>query len=77
MTGGTIKGNVESGLFVAILLLGGISGGHFNPAVTIAFIIQQGVTVVEGILYIISQLIGGTMGNFFQIFSNFPFFLIF
>jgi aquaporin Z len=46
------------GLLAAIFAFGGISGGHFNPAVTIAMILDKRAPVVEGVAYIVAQIIG-------------------
>ena len=48
------------GLLVAGI--GGISGGHINPAVTFAMMITGNVTVVRGLMYIVAQLIGACIG---------------
>jgi len=50
-------------LSVMISALGGVSGGHFNPAVTIGFLVTKKQEVGAGISYIISQLIGATDKN--------------
>ncbi|KRM11972.1 aquaporin [Paucilactobacillus suebicus] len=44
---------------------GGISGGHFNPAVTTAMLINRRIGVVDAIFYIISQIIGAICASFF------------
>ena len=46
------------GLLAAIFAFGHISGGHFNPAVTIAMILDKRTTAVDGAGYIIAQVIG-------------------
>jgi aquaporin Z len=46
------------GLLAAIFAFGGISGGHFNPAVTIAMILDKRAPLVEGVAYIVAQIIG-------------------
>jgi aquaporin Z len=46
------------GLLAAIFAVGHISGGHFNPAVTIAMILDRRTTPVEGAGYIAAQIIG-------------------
>jgi aquaporin Z len=46
------------GLLAAIFAVGHISGGHFNPAVTVAMILDRRTTPVEGAGYIIAQVIG-------------------
>ncbi len=50
-------------LSVMISALGGVSGGHFNPAVTVGFLVTKKQDVGTGISYIISQLIGGTVAG--------------
>ena len=50
-------------LSVMISALGGLSGGHFNPAVTIGFLVTKKQEVGAGISYIISQLIGATVAG--------------
>jgi aquaporin Z len=46
------------GLLAAIFAFGHISGGHFNPAVTIAMILDKRTTAIEGVGYIVAQVIG-------------------
>ncbi len=46
------------GLLAAIFAVGHISGGHFNPAVTVAMILDKRTTPVEGAGYIAAQVIG-------------------
>jgi aquaporin Z len=46
-------------IFVAISAFGHISGGHFNPAVTIALAATKRITTVDAGAYIVAQLIGG------------------
>ncbi|MET0772223.1 MAG: aquaporin [Candidatus Limnocylindrales bacterium] len=47
------------GLFVAIQFAGVVSGGHFNPAVTIAAVADKRIDVANGVLYIVAQIAGG------------------
>jgi len=47
------------GLFAAIQISGAISGGHFNPAVTIAAVLDKRLDAMNGAAYIVAQLIGG------------------
>jgi aquaporin Z len=46
------------GLLAAIFAFGHISGGHFNPAVTIAMVLDKRLPAVDGVGYIASQMIG-------------------
>jgi MIP family channel proteins len=41
---------------------GSVSGGHFNPSVTVGVLAAGAMGVVEAIGYIVSQLIGGVAG---------------
>ena len=50
-------------LAVLILIFGQISGAHFNPAVTISFLLQRTIAVNEAFAYIIVQIIGALMGT--------------
>src|SRR6266436_3074967 len=54
------------GLAIAIMVsaLGHISGGHFNPAVTIGFWVTKRVNTVDTILYWAAQLAGATAAAF-------------
>ncbi|KAK3607003.1 hypothetical protein CHS0354_023402 [Potamilus streckersoni] len=45
-----------------VWILGHVSGGHINPAVTCATVITRRVSVVRAVLYIIAQLIGAVTG---------------
>ena len=49
-------------LFVLITILGPISGAHFNPVVTIAFLIRREISIRDAIPYMILQIIGGIIG---------------
>jgi aquaporin Z len=51
------------GLTVAVMVaaLGGISGGHFNPAVTFGFVLTGRVEPLKGALYWTAQLTGATL----------------
>lgn len=39
-----------------------VSGGHFNPAVSVAAVVCRRASVVRGLLFIIAQLVGGIAG---------------
>ena len=53
---------VGSGLAFAIVVtaLGHISGGHFNPAITIGFWVTRRLGTLDSIAYWIAQLLGAT-----------------
>lgn len=56
---------ITFGLIVGLMIytLGGISGAHFNPAVTIAFSIAKEFPISQIPSYIISQAIGAFMAS--------------
>jgi glycerol uptake facilitator-like aquaporin len=59
----TEEWHVPMGLFLCLVLFGNISGGHFNPSVTLCMILYKDQPIGEGLLYILSQIIGGFFGN--------------
>ena len=46
------------GLLAAIFAFGHISGGHFNPAVTVGIVLDKRLPALEGVFYILAQIIG-------------------
>jgi aquaporin Z len=46
------------GLLAAIFAFGHISGGHFNPAVTIAMVLDKRTKPADAVGYIVAQIIG-------------------
>lgn len=46
------------GLLAAIAIAGDTSGGHFNPAVTLAAVIDQRIDWLTGIAYAVAQAVG-------------------
>jgi len=46
------------GLLAAIFAFGHISGGHFNPAVTIAMVLDKRTLPMDAVGYIVAQAIG-------------------
>lgn len=54
------------GLAIAIMVsaLGHISGGHFNPAITIGIWVTKRLSTVDAALYWVAQLAGGTAAAF-------------
>lgn len=51
-------------LMMLIYSLGGVSGAHFNPAVTIALAVGRKIRPVDGAIYIVVQILGGVAGAF-------------
>jgi len=49
-------------LVVLILMFSTISGAHFNPAVTLAFLIRKEITLHASALYVLAQIAGGITG---------------
>jgi len=50
-------------LVVLVYSLGKISGGHFNPAVTVACYLQKAIDQKEGIMYIVVQCAAGVLAG--------------
>lgn len=73
-----VKDNVKWGAFPIVLTLlgvifwgGSISGGHFNPAVTTMFFLDNNIDLITTIYYIIAQLLGAYSALlFYQITSK-------
>src|ERR1700747_1878604 len=51
-------------LVVLITIFGPISGAHFNPAVTLAFVLRRELAVRIGLAYIGAQVVGALLGVF-------------
>lgn len=51
-------------LFGLIVMFGVVSGGHFNPVVTLAAIVIRRIKPIDGAIYMLAQLIGGIAGAF-------------
>ncbi len=49
-------------LYFIITTLGPISGAHFNPAVTLAFLIRREITPGVATAFVVVQIIGGILG---------------
>lgn len=50
-------------LVVLITVFGPISGAHFNPAVTLAFLIRKEIVLSTALLYLVFQVLGGIGGT--------------
>lgn len=61
-------------IMVMAYTYGPISGGHFNPAVTVAMLVSRRIGPIQGIFYIVSQLLGAALAGIFLKASlhNFP-----
>ncbi len=46
-----------------VYALGGISGAHFNPAITLGVMAARKISVKDGILYIAAQLVGAALAT--------------
>ncbi|MBB6486524.1 MIP/aquaporin family protein [Rhizobium lusitanum] len=51
-------------LIVLIIVLGPISGAHFNPVVSLAFTLRRELTAMSALGYIVAQILGGIAGTF-------------
>ena len=51
-------------LFVLIKMFGKISGAHFNPAVSIVFLLRKEIKRTKFLFYILFQFLGGMKGDF-------------
>jgi glycerol uptake facilitator protein len=49
-------------LFGLIMMFGIVSGGHFNPAVTLAAAVIKRIDPIDAVVYILAQLSGGVLG---------------
>ncbi len=49
-------------LVVLITILGPISGAHFNPAVSFAFLLRREISVLDTAAYMTAQVAGGFLG---------------
>ncbi len=61
---GLLEIALAHGLAIAVMIsaLGHISGGHFNPAVTIGFWVTQRMGTALAVAYVLAQLVGGVLG---------------
>uniref|UniRef100_A0A7E4UY29 Aquaporin n=1 Tax=Panagrellus redivivus TaxID=6233 RepID=A0A7E4UY29_PANRE len=53
---------VGLGIFFGVALSAKASGGHINPAVTIAFLVIQQIKPVKALVYIVAQTLGAFFG---------------
>ena len=45
--------------------IGHISGGHINPAVTVALLVTRKISVVRAVLFVVAQCLGAIIGAAF------------
>lgn len=57
-----VAASTALGLSVLIRILGPISGGHFNPAVTLVELISGSISLINAVTYVISQTLGALAG---------------
>ena len=57
-----IAATVAAILFVAISIFGPISGAHFNPVVTLGFLLRKAIASGEAGAYIAAQVLGAVSG---------------
>lgn len=65
-----VSGNVWAiaTVLMAMIYMGGyISGAHYNPAVTVGFILRGTITVKEGLVYWIAQFSGALIAGLLSI----------
>ena len=62
--GGLVTVALAHGLAIAVMVsaVGHISGGHFNPAVTVAAWVTRRIETGATIAYVVAQLAGATLG---------------
>jgi aquaporin Z len=53
------------GLLAAIFAVGHVSGGHFNPAVTLGALLDRRITPVDAGAYMIAQVVGAVVASLF------------
>ena len=52
------------GIAVLVAATARVSGGHINPAVTIAAVVTRKMGLVKGAVYVVAQLLGAAVGAF-------------
>lgn len=50
---------IGGALALVIFLIGGISGGHVNPAVSVSMFLNNGISTNKLLGYVVAQLLGG------------------
>jgi MIP family channel proteins len=62
--GNLVAVSLAHGLAIGLMVaaLGHISGGHFNPAVTVSMLATGQIALTRAVTYIVAQVLGGTAG---------------
>ncbi|MFC6206301.1 MIP/aquaporin family protein [Levilactobacillus tongjiangensis] len=65
--GSTLTIGLAFGLAITVsaYAFGGISGGHFNPAVTTAMLINRRIGAKDALGYVVAQVLGATVASAF------------
>ena len=50
-------------LYVLITMMGPVSGAHFNPVVTLAFLLRRDMSVLLALAFVVAQFAGGLAGS--------------
>ncbi|MYF83066.1 MAG: aquaporin [Acidimicrobiia bacterium] len=50
-------------LLIALYMFGSVSGGHYNPAATLAQLIRGQITAADAVGYIVAQLAGAVLAS--------------
>lgn len=60
----TVQISLAFGLIVGAMVwcIGHVSGGHINPAITVAFLVTRRISFLGAIVYILSQMTGAVFG---------------
>jgi aquaporin Z len=54
------------GIAIGVYIFGKISMAHFNPAVTLGFLITKHITKIQLLYYITAEIIGALLGSLFM-----------
>ena len=58
---------IAMALAVAIYLGGAISGGHFNPAVSVMMFLRNNIDLATLVGYVVAQVLGGVAAQQFNL----------
>ena len=56
-------------LAVMVVVFGAVSGGHFNPAVSLCAFLFKGLSATEFLGYFVAQVLGGIFGAFLAVYA--------